>query len=276
MLTSRQKLRAGLPCFLILLALAACTEVEPEEATEPVQVAEPEATAEAAADTAVATDKKRGGHFRKLQELRSRSQRRVIRHFFDGRRDGVFVDVGSAHYRDLSMTYFLEKDFGWTGVAIDALESWAAGYAENRPGTRFFAFIVTDHEGAKEPFYRLKGDIGSTALKERADMLEADWASEVTEVLVPTTTMNALLDRAAVTKIDFLSMDIEGAEPIALAAFDIERFKPELIGIEVFPENQEAILAYFEEHGYERIDAYLTMHEDNWFFTCKVASMCSR
>lgn len=210
-----------------------------------------------------------------MHAMRSNLQRGVIRHFFRGRRGGVFVDIGSAHYRDLSMTYFLEEEFGWSGVAVDALEQWAPGYAEHRPRTRFLNFIVTDHEGAKEPFYRLQGDIGSTALKERADMLEKDWSRQVTEVLVPTTTMNALLERAAIEKIDFLSMDIEGAEPTALAGFDIERYRPELVGIEVFPENKEAILAYFDAHGYRRIDAYLERIKSDWYFTCKVARECA-
>ena len=53
-------------------------------------------------------------------------QRGIIREFFDGRRGGVFVDVGSAHYRDRSMTFFLEEEFGWSGIAVDALEHFAA------------------------------------------------------------------------------------------------------------------------------------------------------
>ncbi len=172
------------------------------------------------------------------------------------------------------MTFFLENTFGWSGIAIDALEHWRGGYVAHRPRTRFYAYIVTDHVGAKEPFYRLKGNIGSTALKDRADLLRENWGSQVTEVLVPTITLNALLDRASVSKIDFLSMDIEGGEPAALAGFDIERFRPELVGIEVFPSNEEAILAYFEKHGYRRIDAYLKRHKEDWFFTCKVRAAC--
>ena len=57
-------------------------------------------------------------------------------------------------------------------------------------------------------------------------------------------------------------MDIEGAEPIALAGFDIERFRPELVGIEVFPQNEEKILEYFGAHGYRRLDEYLERHSE--------------
>jgi FkbM family methyltransferase len=213
-------------------------------------------------------------YFKKLHEVRSERQRGLIREFFAGRRDGVFVDVGSAHYRDLSMTFFLERDFGWSGVAIDALQTWGPGYAEHRPQTRFFAYIVTDHAGTTEPFYRLRGGIGSTAQAERADKLKSEWNAQVNEILVPTITLSDLLDQAGIEKIDFLSIDIEGGEPAALAGFDLERFRPALVGIEVFAENQPQIRAYFEKHGYVRIEAYVERHHGDWFFTCKERSAC--
>jgi hypothetical protein len=34
----------------------------------------------------------------------------ILRDFFGDRRDGVFVDVGAAHYRDYSNAYFLEVE----------------------------------------------------------------------------------------------------------------------------------------------------------------------
>ena len=205
---------------------------------------------------------------------RTDKQRAIIEDFFDGRRGGTFVDVGAAHHQDLSMTYLLEKRYDWSGLAIDALDHWRAGYEEHRPRTRFLTYIVTDETGAEQPFYRLKGDIGSTAVKQRADVL-SEKGVRMTEVLVPTITMNDLLDAQEVTKIDFLSMDIEGGEQRALAGFDIERFRPELVGIEVFPEAAEGILAYFDQHGYERIAKYLDQHEGDWYFTCRAAADCA-
>ena len=262
---SHPSLRRFLGLGFFLLVGTHCSAQEPSSQA-PGETSEP---AVRAGSEAAAVD------WKKLHAMRSARQRGVIRDFFAGRRGGVFVDVGAAHYRDLSMTFFLEKEFGWSGVAIDALEEWASGYEANRPRTRFFRYIVTDHEGAREPFYRLKGAIGSTALKDRADHLEKDWDREVTEVRVPTITLDALLERAAVEKIDFLSMDIEGAEPIALAGFDIRRFRPELVGIEVFPQNEGKILRYFESHGYRRLDQYLERHPSDWFFTCEEPSDCA-
>ena len=59
---------------------------------------------------------------------------------------------------------------------------------------------------------------------------------------VPTTTLNRVLEKAGLTKIDFLNMDIELSEPKALAGFDIDRYQPELVCIEAQPETRQQIL----------------------------------
>ena len=67
-------------------------------------------------------------------------------------------------------------------------------------------------------------------------------------------------------------MDIEQAEPAALAGFDIERYRPELVCIEAGESVREAIAAYFDAHGYERIDAYLSYDPVNWYYRPRPAS----
>jgi hypothetical protein len=86
------------------------------------------------------------------------------------------------------------------------------------------------------------------------------------EMKVPTTTLNKLLDQNGVTRIDFLNMDIEGHEPPALAGFDIDRFKPELVCIEAKPENREKIMKYFTDHRYRRLKRYIPYDEVNYYF----------
>jgi hypothetical protein len=61
-------------------------------------------------------------------------------------------------------------------------------------------------------------------------------------------------------------MDIEGAEPKALAGFDIQKYKPRLICIEASPELQDTLMQYFTSHGYELIDEYTAYDAVNWYF----------
>jgi hypothetical protein len=77
----------------------------------------------------------------------------LVRHFFGERRDGVFAEIGAGDWRAGSNTLFLERHLGWSGVAVDARDDLGAGWRENRPGTRFENYLVTDHAGTVDPFY---------------------------------------------------------------------------------------------------------------------------
>ncbi len=195
----------------------------------------------------------------------------IVRDFFQDRRDGVFLDVGCGPPTERSTTYYLEKHLGWSGIGIDALPDYAEPWKQERPKSRFFAFLVTDHSDTMDAFYRSPIE-GLSSTQQSRPFQAPDTEPlvlEGKEMQLPTITLDKLLDEAGVESIDFLSMDIEGSEPPALAGFDIERFAPELVCIEVSGETEEAIRDYFAEHGYERIERYTNRDPANWYFTPK-------
>jgi len=187
----------------------------------------------------------------------------VIRDFFQDRRGGFFLDVGASQPVENSTTYYLEKHLGWSGIAIDALIDYQAAWVVTRPRSEYLVYLVTDHAGTMETFYKSVHRELSSVKKDR-DFEGVTLDSEA--IQVETTTLDKVLDDRGVKKIDFVSMDIEESEPPALAGFAIERFRPELVCIEASPSMQEAILAYFHAHGYERIDRYLAADSVNWYF----------
>lgn len=189
----------------------------------------------------------------------------IIRHFFDDRRGGFFVDVGSFHWQNLSTTYYLEHHLGWSGIAVDALPGLAAGYQKHRPRTRFFQYIVTDRSGTLETLYAA-GSLSSTSEEhiERFPTLAGQVKPK--PIQVPTITLDELLERNGVARVDFLSLDIEEGEPAALAGFDIDRYRPELVCVSAGPPVRDRLAAYFAAHGYERIDAYLEFDAGNWYY----------
>ena len=191
----------------------------------------------------------------------------IIRDFFQDRRGGIFVDVGSGPAIRGSTTFYLEKHLDWSGIGIDALPQYEKSYARQRPRTRFRNYIVTDHSGGIEKFYRVGAAPGlSSTIPDRVfqgKKLNAE------TIEIPTTTLDDLLENEGVEKIDFLSIDIEGGAPKALAGFNIERFAPDLVCIESAGPVEgyvESLRAYFEAHGYERIERYLAYDEVNWYF----------
>lgn len=177
----------------------------------------------------------------------------IIRDFFQDQRDGFFVDVGCALPEHNSTTYYLERHLGWSGIAIDALAEYRPKWRQMRPRSRFFAYLVTDHSGTEDPFYRAKWTEVSSIEPGR---VLAGKEMEMKEIRVPSITLNDLLDQNGVEKIDFLSMDIEKSEPAALRGFDIDRFKPRLVCVEMDESTRDQINAYFAEHDYRRLEEY--------------------
>jgi FkbM family methyltransferase len=194
----------------------------------------------------------------------------LIRHFFQDAQNGFFLDVGCSHYRRLSTTYYLEKHLHWKGVAVDALGQYEADYRKYRPNTKFINIAAADRTGGTIDFYTGKGaEVFSSTVKEAIYRVP-----DPVVIKVPVTTLDALLKKEKVKRIDFLSMDIEAGEVKALKGFDIERYRPLLVCIEVQPEMgvyfAKEIMEYFESHGYERLDAYTLFERTaNWYFKPK-------
>ncbi len=204
---------------------------------------------------------------RETSRYGERQEEELIRYFFGDERDGFYLDVGCAHYKDGSTTFYLEEHLGWRGIGVDAEPGWYGDWKKHRPNSRFVHFAVTDESGGTITLHRA-GGLSATDL----DTTNLDhWKSIKDNVKsiplrVRTITIDDLLDRLGITEIDFFSIDINGAEPIALAGFDIERFRPRLVHVEANPHRRDELWAYFTSRGYERIDAYLEFDEVNWYF----------
>jgi FkbM family methyltransferase len=188
----------------------------------------------------------------------------VIRDFFQDRRAGFFLDVGCGHPIQASNTYFLEKELGWRGIAVDGLPEMAIKWRRQRPASRFFNFIVTDHADTIETFHRAElWDVSSVP---QPDTLPGRVGVRSEKIEVPTTTLTRLLDANRVARIDLLSIDIEGYELKALAGFDVERFQPRLVCIEAKPANRAGIAAYFKQHRYQELERYLARDLVNYYY----------
>ena len=187
----------------------------------------------------------------------------AIRDFFQDRKDGVFLDVGANHYKDESNTYFLEQRLGWSGVAVDALEEFAGDYSAHRPRTKFVAAFASDVPNTTVEFFVPdENKLVASASKEFTVREGAPGKPR----LVPTTTLDVLLDQAGIRQLDFVSMDIELAEPKALAGFSIDRFSPALVCIEAHADVRQQILDYFASHGYVVVGKYLRADPKNLYF----------
>jgi len=189
------------------------------------------------------------------------SEEWIVRDFFGDARDGVFVEVGANHHQRFSNTYYLETTLGWSGVALEPQTKFAEGYARFRPKTTFVPLFVSDVSNRTATLYVTANDLVASSSKEFSEAY-----GPVTATVATTTTLDDVLDRLKVTHIDFLSIDIELAEPQALAGFSIERFRPRLVAVEAHPPIRQQLLDYFAEHRYSMVGKYWRVDSENFWF----------
>ena len=187
----------------------------------------------------------------------------MIRDFFSDTRDGVFADVGANHYRRDSNTYFLETQLGWSGVAVEPQVKFAADYAAHRPRTRFIPLFVSDRSNEKTILYVPSNDLIASTSR---DFIAGEGGDNVMPVEVNTTTLDDVLTRAGITKLDFLSIDVELHEPEVLRGFSLDRWKPRLVCVESHVEVRQVIVDHFITRGYTIVGKYLRADSENLWF----------
>lgn len=59
-------------------------------------------------------------------------QEEFIINILKGKKNGYYVELGAAHYSNGNNTYTLEKDYDWTGVSFEIVESMRDEFNANR------------------------------------------------------------------------------------------------------------------------------------------------
>jgi len=175
---------------------------------------------------------------------------------FDGQDTGFYIDIGAGHpvADSVSFWFYLR---GWQGIVVEPQESLAALHRRIRPRDTVVCEVVGRSHGIAnfyevDPFHGL-----STTIKVNASNASA-LGARYKKLQVPSTTVTELCERYNVKVIDFLKIDVEGAEADVLKGTNFDRFRPKIIVSEaVAPITGEPIWPTWErellEQGYEFI-----------------------
>ena len=158
-----------------------------------------------------------------------------------GKRDGFYVEVGVGGGIVGSTTYILEKELGWEGILIEPHSFLKKRLMVTRPNAIIIDDCVGDHEGTIDfiEFITkgMRGFSGSPQLS--AEGPPAWWSlperqqTEYTQESKKVTTLENVLRKNNAPKIiDYLSMDIEGAEYAVLRNFPFKEFRFRAISTE--------------------------------------------
>lgn len=182
---------------------------------------------------------------------------RDVWEFFGRARDGFFVEAGANHPITLSQTYLLETQ-GWKGVLVEPVPECVELLRQHRPRSKIFAKAL----GAPEQRGPLKIVIpdGQTELAQALPEGEAVGDnSRVIETEV--VTLDDVLEQAGCTRLDYLSLDMEGMEIQAMRGLNFKKYQPRFILIEDRNEN-------LDKHRFLRSQGYKIVFRrgsNNWY-----------
>jgi hypothetical protein len=173
----------------------------------------------------------------------------LIERVFYKRTNGYFVDVGAGDGRTHSNTYILEKDYGWTGVLIDANSAYVGPLKEHRRTPSILACVDSESRDVSFLCLGYMGGIVAEdtdyASKKRGHLLQKH-AHKIT--CMRSQPLAEILDSiGAPQRIQYLSIDVEGAESRILSGFPFDRYSFDAITVE---RPTSAVHGYLSEAGY--------------------------
>ena len=150
---------------------------------------------------------------------------------FEAQPRGFYVDVGAGHpvYDNVSFAFYLK---GWRGITVEPNPWLAELSAAVRPRDRRIQSLMGAAPG-QATYYLIEHFHGlSTTVESNARTAQQEFGKPATAMPVAVTTLAALCAEHAPAEIDFLKIDVEGAEPAVLAGNDWKRFRPKVVTAE--------------------------------------------
>jgi len=175
-----------------------------------------------------------------------KEDRFLYEHFFHGFKEGTFVELGALDGLRFSNTYIYEHAFDWKGLLIEGETDNYVALERNRgQGPN----AVTLHAAicSSDKILNLYGTGPEANSLLENTKRKKSWA--------PCLKMNDALKRSGINQIDFLSLDVEGAELETLSTMDFTRTPTFVILVEMRKVDEDTnpeIRKYLYEHGFCR------------------------
>ena len=158
----------------------------------------------------------------------------IITKLLNSKNKGIYIDVGCHHPFLNNHSYLLYKS-GWEGINIDIDYNSIDMFNFFRKSDVNIQTAVTDHKGEVDLFFYHNRAAKNTISKE--------FGSDAKEQKkINSDTLNNIIENSKFknSKIDFVSIDVEGNEMNVLNGFNLKKYKPKLILLEfIIPNKKE-------------------------------------
>ena len=154
----------------------------------------------------------------------------IIENIFRKKNNGIYIDVGCQHPIKNNNTYLLFKK-GWNGLNIDLDKDNIDLFNVARPNDQNINVAISNKIGETDLYFYHKKSPINTIDKKTSDYQKAP-ISEIKKIKTNTLTNIIKNSKYKNSKIDLLSIDVEGHEKEVLEGFDFSIYRPDVIVIE--------------------------------------------
>ena len=165
-------------------------------------------------------------------------QDQFIINYFKGKKNGVFVDIGAHDGITLSNTWVLEKEFNWTGICVEPMPHQYKALTDCRNCITYNCaiydtngienFTMLEYDGYPDMLSGISKDMSIVhmghVISEGSRM-----GAKQKIIKVQTRILNEILEENNIYEIDFLSVDVEGAELKVLNGINYDKFHVKVI-----------------------------------------------
>jgi FkbM family methyltransferase len=185
---------------------------------------------------------------------------------FKGFQNGIFVDVGAHDGVSLNNTLYFEKNNKWIGINIEPNKKIFDNLVINRPLSINLNCAVCNNDGETEflcntGYTEMLSGIKDTFDPKHLERLQKEntETGSTTEIIkVNTKKLETIFDVYNISYINYLSIDVEGAEFEVIKSINFDKVFIDVIGFENNNNDKSfPIIKYLENKDYVVIHASL-------------------
>jgi FkbM family methyltransferase len=182
--------------------------------------------------------------------------------FFKKKHNGFFLDIGAHDGISYSNTYHFEKNRNWSGICIEPIPDVYNNLTVNR-NCKCYNVCISEKEGFVT-FRRVHGygemlsgilDFMTPEHIERINYESGFAENSFEDLKIESKNINLILKDNGINKIDYLSIDTEGAEFAIIRTIDFGSIDIAFLTVEN-NESSAEVSKYLGERGYSCISSF--------------------
>ena len=178
---------------------------------------------------------------------------------FKGYKNGLYVDVGAHDGVSINNTLYFEKKNNWSGINIEPIKTVFDKLVNNRPNNINLNCAVCNNDGETDFLCNVGYTEMISGIKDNFDVrhlqrLEYEntkYGSKTELIKVKTKKLETILDENNISHINYLSIDVEGAEFEVIKSINFDKVFIDVIGFENnYNDVSVPIIKYLENKGF--------------------------